>query len=135
MLLVLDASVTAAWAFPDETSLIADRAYDILETDNAIMPGVWWFETRNTLVIGERRGRCTVAQTEQALRVLARLPITIDRTPNDSMLFAIARRHRLTFYDASYVELALRTGGRLATLDRTMIEAANAEGVSVLLPD
>ena len=50
---------------------------------------------------------------------------------NDDMM-RLARSHRLTAYDAAYLELALRKGAPLATLDRRLAEAARAEGVSVV---
>ena len=52
--------------------------------------------------------------------------------PGSSRVMALARRHRLTAYDASYLDLALRTDGPLATLDRTLARAATAEGVPLL---
>ncbi len=41
----------------------------------------------------------------------------------------LARRHGLSSYDASYLELALRTGVPLATLDTDLARAARKAGV------
>ena len=70
---VLDASVTASWAFPDEQNSVADRIGQLLESsaDSAIVPSLWWFEVRNILLVNERRGRTTVARSTVFLEQLA----------------------------------------------------------------
>ena len=47
------------------------------------------------------------------------------------MLLTLARENKLTVYDASYLELALRLGCGLATLDRALGSATLARGVSL----
>ncbi|MGH9518032.1 MAG: type II toxin-antitoxin system VapC family toxin, partial [Terriglobales bacterium] len=69
---------------------------------------------------------------DHQIALLAELGIVIDTNPNGPAMIALARRHRLTVYDAAYLELALRTGFRLATLDRHLACAARAEGVPLL---
>lgn len=133
--LVIDASLAASWLLPDETSPIADLARQALVDTPGAAPALWWFEIRNTLLMGERRNRWPRSTTEQVLRALTRLSISIDRDPDQAAIYAIARTQNLTVYDASYVELAQRIGGRLATLDRAMMSAAQAVGVAVLQPN
>ena len=86
---------------------------------------------RNILVVNERRKRLTEADSGIFLRELARLPITLDRTPDESEVLRLARTHRLSVYDASYLELAQRHTVELATLDADLIEAARAEAVGL----
>jgi predicted nucleic acid-binding protein len=72
---------------------------------------------RNTLIVNERRGRLTEADVAVFLRGLNRLGVSVDRSPDESQLLSLARRHRLTVFDVSYLELAQREGIPLATLD------------------
>jgi predicted nucleic acid-binding protein len=129
---VIDASVAASWAFDDEESLVADAALERISHDEAIAPSLWWFEVRNTLIVGERRGRLSAADTSTFLRQLARIDVKIDASPNDFAIMALARHHRLTVYDASYLELAQREGLPLATLDTALRKAAVALGVELI---
>ena len=129
---VLDASVTACWAFNDEDHPSANAALDLLRTDEAIVPALWWFEVRNILVVNERRNRLTERDSKAFLRDLARLPVIIDRTPDEAEVMRLARTHRLSVYDAAYLELAKRNGQALATLDGELIRAAHAELVPLI---
>ena len=129
---VLDASVALAWAFADEADPRAAAALARIRTDQALVPGIWWFELRNMLVVNERRGRLTETDATAFLRTLARLSVTIDRQPGDAEVLSLARRHRLSVYDAAHLELALRDSVPLATLDRELIGAARAERVPLV---
>jgi predicted nucleic acid-binding protein len=131
---VLDASIAACWAFDDENNTVATLALEQMRTDQARVPAVWWFEIRNTLVVNERRKRLTEVDTVAFLRGLARLGVTIDRSPVEADVLMLARRHRLTVYDAAYLELARREGLALATPDSALAAAARAESI-VLLED
>ena len=131
MTFVVDASIVVAWAF-DEVNAAASGARERMRREAAVAPALWWFEVRNALVQGERRGRFTELRTARFLRNISRLAITIDRTPSEPGVLPLARRHRLTVYDAAYLELALREALPLATLDETLASAARAEGVSLV---
>jgi len=133
MAFVLDASVAACWAFDDEDHPVAALALERIRTDEAMAPSLWWFEVRNTLIISERRGRLTEADTTTFLREISRFGVIIDRTPQETAILALARQHRLTVYDASYLELAQREAIPLATLDNNLRKAAAAMlGVTLL---
>jgi predicted nucleic acid-binding protein len=132
MAFVLDASIAACWAFDDEDHPIAALALERIRTEQAHVPGIWWFEVRDTLIVNERRGRLTEADTSVFLRNLARLGVTIDRSPDEDRILTLARRHRLTVYDTSYLELALREAVPLATLDGDLASAATAEKLALL---
>jgi predicted nucleic acid-binding protein len=131
--IVLDASITAGWHFEDERNAGADAVLDSLAQDIALVPLLWWFEIRNVMVLGERRGRATQEQTAIFLDFLSRLPIRMDSLPDERRLFAFSRTHGLTFYDACYLELAQRQETGLATLDKALARAARAEGVRLIV--
>jgi predicted nucleic acid-binding protein len=130
--LVLDASIAASWYFSDEGSKRADEVLDGLEHDSALVPILWWFEVRNVLMIGERRRRSTPKMATEFVSWLATLPIRQSELPDEEGVFALARHHQLTFYDAAYLELAKREGLALATLDAQLAKAARAEGVPLV---
>jgi predicted nucleic acid-binding protein len=129
---VLDASIAACWAFDDEDHPVAALALERIRTDEARVPSLWWFEVRNTLIVNERRKRLTESDTADFLRGLARLGVTVDLSPEEAEVLALARRHRLTVYDAAYLELARRDGVPLATLDSDLAIATQAENTLLL---
>jgi len=129
---VLDASVAACWCFHDEHNPSADAAYDLLYEDHALVPLQWWFEVRNVILLGERRQRISEEYATSFLDHLERCAIEFAALPDHASVFALARRHRLTFYDAVYLELAQRERIGLATLDDDLAAAAGAEGVALI---
>lgn len=132
---VLDASITAAWAFADEASAIAELADSRLDNDIALVPRIWWYETRNLLIVNERRQRITAAHSARFLESLAGYSISIDPEDDEQAILSLARRYRLSFYDAAYLALAQRRGIALATLDRALQEAARQAGLPLLGAD
>lgn len=128
-MLVLDASALASWLMPDELGidLIA------LATRHDVLTAPWliWAEIRNILVVNEQRGRIGSAVVDQALEIIGQLGIVLDTGPSSSAVMALARTHRLTVYDALYLELALRQRAVLATHDAALMRAASAEGVAL----
>jgi predicted nucleic acid-binding protein len=132
---VLDSSVCLVWAFDDETSVFAEEVLDQLNTDGAAVPAIWPLEIMNTLIVGERRVRITLTEIEDFQGFLTTLPIALDDTALTTALvavFNIARSEQLTVYDATYLELALRLGLPLATLDTRLRDAATRVGVPLL---
>lgn len=95
------------------------------------MPALWWFEVRNILIVNERRGRISEPDTAAFLLHLSRLAVRIDREPDEGTILRHARRHRLSVYDAAYLELAQRQGLPLATLDAQLQRAATEEDVGL----
>jgi len=132
---VLDASIAGCWAFDDEDHPAAALALERVRVDSVLVPGLWWFEVRNVLIVNERRGRITEGDTAAFLHGLSRLGVAIDRSPDEAVVLTLARRHRLTVYDASYLELSLREALPLATLDRDLARAARAERQVILGDD
>ena len=127
--LVVDASVVISWLFDDEEEPRADMALERLKEDGAPAPYLLHLETRNALLVAERRGRLSTRTVDERLDALKGLPIRTDEEPDLQSAFSLARSHNLSFYDALYLELAKREGADLATLDRSLSQAAVAEGV------
>jgi predicted nucleic acid-binding protein len=132
--LVLDSSIALAWCFADEMNIYADTIAARFPDVEAFVPTLWYLEVANAFLMGERRGRNTPADTCRWTGFLALLPITVDdqtiaRAWNDTS--RSARLQNLTAYDATYIELALRRGLPLATLDAKLRAAAIAAGVAV----
>ena len=134
---VLDASVTISWLLGDAKP--ADRVYaqgvlDGLALPNAQadVPATWSLEVANVLARAEANAILSEAQSEAFLEMLAGIPIHTDESTASRALadtLHLARRYRLSSYDASYLELALRLGLPLATLDADLAKAARKAGV------
>ena len=135
MSLVLDASATLAWVYSDEITEPIRQVFNLVSENGAWVPGLWKLEVANILEMGVRRRRHDVAFRNSTLADLALLPISVD-TETDRQAWGatlqLSERHRLTLYDAAYLELALRRGLPLASLDAELRRAAQAEGVVVL---
>jgi len=129
---VLDASVVMTWAFPNENDAGALAIMRRLRTETARVPVVWWFEVRNVLLVNEHRQRIGADDAAAFLRSLLGLRIEIAPIPDSGRIMALARQHRLTVHDCAYLELALRDGLPLATLDAQLTAAARGEGVAVI---
>lgn len=132
MAFVLDASVTVSWFLPDEEHSDALEAWRRSAAEEVCVPLHWWFEVRNTMLMGERKNRISERMTTRSLGRLSLLPITVEPRPDEADVLDLARRRRLTFYDAAYLELAQRKGLPLATLDRELVAAARSEGVELV---
>lgn len=132
--LILDASMTMAWCFDDEAGPLAEPLLDLMPTARAYVPSLWHLEVANVLLVGERKKRITPADTAKFLSLLRALPISIDSETSAkawSDTLNLARAHQLSAYDAAYLELAMRRGLTLATLDDKLKAAADAVGVTI----
>lgn len=133
--LVLDASVAAAWVFEDEQSDLADQVIDSLATRTATAPHLWALEVGNILLTEERRGRIDADKRKMMAEALEDLCVIEQPQPQAIIFGAIldlAAKHKLSSYDAAYLELALRLGIPLATLDKPLAAVAAREGVTVI---
>ena len=136
MEIVVDASVTLSWCFPDEQSPLSLAVLDRLNAgDAALVPAFWSVEVLNSLLVGEKRGRISSSQTQAFLRDLEALRPTFDNASVEQVFGAVqnlCREQNLTPYDALYVELAIRMKCPLATLDQSQRNAANALNIECL---
>lgn len=131
MMFVLDCSVTMAWMFRDEATSATGRLRDALGNDRALVPALWATETANALLVATRRRRVDAEEWPRLRMQLDALPIDVDpisMTQAWGPVLDLAATHDLTAYDATYLELAMRRGLPLATLDRALRAAARAEG-------
>jgi predicted nucleic acid-binding protein len=135
MSLVLDCSVTLAWVYSDETTEPIREVFDRLSPTGAWVPGIWRLEVANVLEMGVWRKRHNAEFRDATLADLAQLPIQVDGDTDQQAWHAtlrLAERHKVTPYDAAYLELALRRSLPLATLDEDLRRAAVKEKVELL---
>jgi len=132
---VLDNSVTMRWFFGDGSTrdlAYAGRILDAMKADEAVVPGLWGLEVANVLARAESAGLVSEARSETFIGMLQKLALSVDPATSAHALAAtlqLARRHKLSAYDAAYLELALRMGLPLATLDEKLLKAARKAGV------
>ena len=134
---VLDASFTFQWLFQDEASPEGYAALAVVGREGAVIPALWFIEVTNVLGMAERRGRIQPDRLQDALRLLRSLPLAVDGPSSlawSEPVLRLMRAHRLTAYDATYLELASRRGLPLATKDRDLLAAASAVGVPLFAP-
>jgi len=129
---VLDCSVVCAWLLADESAPGADAILQRVDGRGGAAPGIWWAELRNVLIMAEQRRRIAPPQTRAALANIQALGIVLDHAAESETVMRLAREHRISVYDALYLELAIREQRPLATLDRALAKAAMAEEVRVL---
>ncbi len=123
MKLVLDASVALAWCFGDEEDPYSEAVLHFLEANEAIVPALWCQEVSNVLLAAKRKKRLDSKQLENALVVLSQLPIEVVTLPRNLVfdrVLPLADRTGLTVYDATYLDVCLQRGLRLATLDEEL---------------
>ena len=135
MSVVLDASVTLAWIYPDETTPGLQRLFGLVTDRGAVVPALWRTEVANGLMIALRRGRISETIRAGALADLAKFDILVDEEGDRhawSTTLHLADRFLLTLYDASDLELAQRRSLPLASLDEELRAAARALGVAVI---
>ncbi len=134
---VLDCSATMAWCFADESSRATNDLLDSLSADGrAYTPTVWSLEVTNVLLVSERRERISARDSSRFLILLWTLPIFPDlemTPPILQRILDIARNQQISAYDASYLELALRRGLALATLDNKLKILAEKLDIPCLL--
>ena len=131
---VVDASTALAWCFPDETSGYADSVLVALEGTTMLVPSIWGLEVANALSVGERSKRIRRLEIGQFAALLNSLRIVQDLQAVGEYigsLLPMTRDYGLSAYDAAYLELAVRRGARLATLDLKLKKAAKRAGARI----
>ena len=137
MVVTLDASVAAAWLFPDEASPAADAMLANAVSGGVRLqaPGLWAWETGNLIRMATVRRRLARRDWPAALQTLSDANVRLEAPPDADRMgktLELTAACGLTFYDASYLEQAQRTGARLATKDKALRKAAVALGVPCL---
>ena len=132
---VVDPSYAMAWVLKDEATSETNKILISLgQGSKAFAPALWRWEIANALLNVEKRNRATKAEVGKHMNLLKSYPIEIDEAAVDQAWAAthlLAQKHKLTSYDASYLELAIRRGLPLASLDAELQVAAKAENVEV----
>lgn len=132
---VLDNSVAMRWFFGDgkpQELVYAGNVLDAMKDTSALVPVTWGLEVSNVIARAEAKGLVTEARSEAFLELLQGVDIEVDAATFSHALsdtLQLARRYRLSAYDASYLELALRAGLPMATLDEDLQKAAKKAGV------
>jgi len=133
---VFDASITIAWGIDDEKTPQTEALLDRLRKEEAFVPALWHLEIANVLALAMRnKARLTSSQRTQFLTLLSGERISVDPLTHvqaGTATLALADQYKLTAYDAAYLELAMRMGVELATLDHHLRAAAGKAGVKVI---
>lgn len=136
---VLDNSVAMRWLLSSNKA--ADQKYAIatlesLANANALVPTLWHLEAANVLLGARNKGQLSVADMERFFSQLEVLPIQTDTLTSQQAFgrtLALAQAYQLSMYDAAYLELAVREGIPLATLDKALLKAARKAKVGIYL--
>jgi len=134
---VVDTSIVMSWCFEDEENSYAEDVLESLEFAQALVPAIWPLEVGNVLLVAERKKRLSQAAVVRFLALLDGLPITVEQETRERMLkeiVSLAREHGLSTYDASYLDLAMRSDLPLATQDTSLAKAAKKCKVSAFDP-
>ena len=132
---VVDNSVVMSWCFKDETNNYADIVLNRLTEAAAVVPSIWPLEVVNVLLVAERQKQLSESDSIRFITLLSQLPIFVEHDRPEKMmkeLLALARTNSLSSYDASYLDLVMRKGFPIATLDNKLIEAARRIDVPIL---
>ena len=130
---IVDASVALAWCFPDEANDYADRVLVALEGHAILVPAVWGLEIANAVLSGERSKRLRQPEIRRFTTLLDSLSLVQDvQSVGEHVgnVLPLAREYNLSAYDAAYLELSIRHGMPLATLDGKLQKAAQRAGIT-----
>ena len=132
---IVDASVGFAWVYPNQASAETDKLLEEVEAGVAVVvPSLWFLEVANSLLAAQRRKLLTAAERKTALEKLSNLTFTVDEESGQAAFrktSELAEKHRLSVYDAAYLEAALRRKLPLGSCDRSLREAAKRCGVNL----
>ena len=134
---IVDNSVVMAWCFDDEASAYTDGIQDLLAKNFAFVPSIWPLEVANVLLVAERKKRIAKAASGHFIALLSQLPIVVDLIEPERVfhdVISIARQHKLSSYDGAYIELAIRKGLPIASLDKAVLKAAKDIQIPIMSP-
>ena len=125
-LAVLDASAALALVLAEEEgSEVAALLSEVVEGNGQVyVPALFWYELGNGILSAERAGRARSSTADRVGELFGRLPLVTDGVPEQaarSRTLALARKHALGYYDAAYLELALRLECRLKSFDSHLL--------------
>jgi predicted nucleic acid-binding protein len=132
---VLDSSVAMSWCFRDEAAVPTRKLLDGMGITLAVVPAWWYVELANVLALAEKNGRIDSARVAEFIALVEGFKVEVDNEAPQrafSHLLPLCRTHKLTSYDAIYLDLAVRRQLPLATLDEPLRKAAKKLGVKLL---
>jgi predicted nucleic acid-binding protein len=132
---VIDNSVVMSWCFQDETSKYTDAVLGHLEEATAYVPAIWPLEVGNVLLVAERRKRLSQADSSRFISLLFDLPIIVEQELPERMLseiLSLAREYKLSSYDASYLDIAMRKGLPIASTNKHILAAAKRSNIPIV---
>jgi predicted nucleic acid-binding protein len=133
--LIVDCSIAMAWCFGDESTRETSEVQNRLAAEAALVPALWFLEVANVLAMAEKRKRISATDSTQFVQLLSYLDIQVDEDDPRrafNIVLPLCRSHGLTSYDATYLELAIRSQLPLASLDDALRRAATSVGLEVL---
>lgn len=134
---VLDCSATLPWVFANEATPETDALLDELAGGRrAWVPALWHLEVANVMLGAQRRGQIDRAGVEKFMSTLRVLEIEVDDETTAvawTRTLSLGESYSLTAYDAAYLELALRRGIPMASLDEPLRKACRQAGGGLLL--
>ena len=137
-MLVLDASLTLAYSFESQATPEIDEVMRAVAREGALVPATWAMEHWQGLLSAERRKPVLRDRIPRLWELIRLQPIRVeaaDPARIAAQVVPLARKHRLSVYDATYLETALRNQLRLATCDKDLHSASSAQGIpSVYYP-
>lgn len=134
-MLVLDASFTLAYPFESQATAEIDAIMQMVREQGAVVPGTWVVEHWHGLLNAARRKGLSDDEIGRVWALVRLFSITVEAVDPGRVaaeVFPLAKAHRLTIYDATYLETAIRKGLPLATCDKSLRRAADAERVECL---
>ena len=134
-MIVIDASLTAAWLLAEKNFSATTDLLDLLSRDSLLAPPHWLTEVGNAIRKAVRTHRILSEDVRSIVAVLTSLDVAIVpplRMSEVTDLVHFALEHGLSVYDAAYVRLAAARQVPLATLDDAMKTAARKIGVAVV---
>jgi predicted nucleic acid-binding protein len=134
---VLDCSAALPWVFANEATAATEALLDDLASGgHAWVPALWHLELANVMLGAQRRGQIDKAGAEKFLATLRAVDIEVDDETISvawTRTLGLGETYGLTAYDAAYLELALRKGLPLASLDQELRNACSKAGGQLLL--
>jgi predicted nucleic acid-binding protein len=132
---IIDNSIVMAWCFEDESTPFTDAIQDRLVDNTAFVPAIWPLEMANVLLVAERKKRIRKADSDRFIALVSALPIIVETTISVQIfhdILPLARKYKLSSYDAAYLELAIHKKLPIASLDQAIVKTAKQAKVPVI---
>jgi len=131
-MIVIDASLMLAWLFKNKNDDYAVKS--LRRFERGFAPSFWTMEVMNGLIVARRKGRMTPAVLRSYFADIDNFPITVEGALFGCVkedILNLALKHKMSAYSATYLELAMRRGLPLGTLDERLREACAKERVPI----